>query len=65
MNKKNWRFRPWAAVLATLLALGGVSSLAAQNETGAGTEKMRLTADQAVDLALKNNLSLQAGTITL
>jgi outer membrane protein TolC len=61
-------------LLALALLPGAAGSLGAQTgipagtpagtQTGAG-EKLRLTVDEAVDLALRNNLSLQAGAIAL
>jgi outer membrane protein TolC len=47
----------WLVALLALLSLGGVWAQSA--------EKTRLTVDEAVALAFKNNLSLQSGAVTL
>ncbi|MDR1443454.1 MAG: TolC family protein, partial [Treponema sp.] len=73
MNKNGWPAPFRAAglsnglrpgLLAVMLALAGF--LGAQTGEGAGPEgAMRLTVEEAVELALESNLSLQAGAITL
>ncbi|MDR2747269.1 MAG: TolC family protein, partial [Treponema sp.] len=63
------RVWPAALLLIAIPLLGGGAFLGAQTEgargEGEGPPRMRLTVEEAVDLALKNNLSLQAGAITL
>ncbi|MDR2374832.1 MAG: TolC family protein [Treponema sp.] len=74
MRRNGWpgtrlRLKAWPAVWLLILVplFGGTGSLGAQTGT-AGQETapaMRLTVEEAVELALKNNLSLQSGAINL
>ncbi|GHV91736.1 RND efflux system, hypothetical protein, NodT [Spirochaetia bacterium] len=49
----------------TRQAAGNTASTAAPETAAPAKEKMRLTPDEAVSLAIKNNLSLESGRVTL
>ncbi|MDR0668917.1 MAG: TolC family protein [Treponema sp.] len=74
MRRNGWpgtgpRLKAWPAawLLMVVPLLGGTGFLGAQTGTAEreAAPEMRLTVEEAVGLALKNNLSLQAGALTL